>query len=433
MSRSALVTAQHLARNAVISIRQSSPHQVRTQQESLRPPYALQPRALPLGGRPEEIAILDADVGRSAPAAQHRQGCQAIVPPVPRGPVGRILSAAVTRLSRNCSDWYPRRDICGDRRALMADRAGPSAPATPHGRLLLGRTGPLSERERYTSRARLTAGLLKKAPRGELALQLPVGLWREALHRVHNDPALEVQHRIALLCTPFLPRPWARKGRRFCNDQQVTMPRRDGHGGLVWKKPTVAALIAPLKDPADAGALVYGRTRQGRKASAPHAPSQQRSPSPQWTSRVNDQAPASLSGETLAKLPAMLQDTDAESDRRQTRGIPRPGAALLPGLVYGGEGGHHMRVRYQPSTRCLYPQLRQQDGVPLCQYIPADPIDAWVVEAFFQALSPLDLEAEARAMAAPHQASGPCARASPGAPSGPRRPGAAPVQPWGSS
>jgi DNA invertase Pin-like site-specific DNA recombinase len=404
MSRSELVTAQHLARKAVIYIRQSSPHQVLTNQESLRLQYALQQRALPLGWRPEDIDIIDADLGLSATAAQHREGFKEIVTQVTLGQVGIILSAEVTRLSRNCSDWYPLLDICGYRSCLIADRDGIYDPATPNGRLLLGLKGQLSELELHTIRARLTAGLLNKAQRGELALQLPVGLWRDALHRVQRDPDLEVQHRIELIFTTFLQRQSASKVLRFFNDHQLTMPRRDVHGELVWKKPTVAAIIATLKNPAYAGAFVDGRTRPVRKASAPHAASQQRLPIPEWKIRVNDKYPAYSSWETFEKIQAMLQDNDAEYDRNKTRGIPRPGAALLHGLVSCGECGHKMLVQYKHSTRYLCNHLRQQYGVPVCQYIPADPIDACVVEAFFQAVSPIELDTYARAMAEQHQA-----------------------------
>ena len=44
-----LVTPRHLCRKAVIYIRQSTPHQVLTNQESLRLQYALRQRACDLG------------------------------------------------------------------------------------------------------------------------------------------------------------------------------------------------------------------------------------------------------------------------------------------------------------------------------------------------------------------------------------------------
>jgi DNA invertase Pin-like site-specific DNA recombinase len=52
--------------------------------------------------------------------------------------VGIIFSTEVTRLSRNCSDWYPLLDLCGYRNCLIADRDGIHDPSTIDGRLLLG-------------------------------------------------------------------------------------------------------------------------------------------------------------------------------------------------------------------------------------------------------------------------------------------------------
>ncbi len=71
MSTSELVTAQHLQRKAIIYIRQSTPHQVLSNQESLRLQYALQQRALELGWRAEDIEIIDTDLGLTAAFASH--------------------------------------------------------------------------------------------------------------------------------------------------------------------------------------------------------------------------------------------------------------------------------------------------------------------------------------------------------------------------
>src|SRR5215469_9188713 len=100
MSKSELVTAQHLQRKAIISIRQSTPHQVLSNQESLRLQYALHQRALDLGWRPEDIEVIDADLGLTAVSASHRGGFQELVARVTLGQVGIILSVEVTRLSR---------------------------------------------------------------------------------------------------------------------------------------------------------------------------------------------------------------------------------------------------------------------------------------------------------------------------------------------
>ena len=72
MSRSELVSQAHLQRKALIYIRQSTPHQVLSNQESLRLQYALQQRAVDLGWRQEDIEIIDADLGMTGASASHR-------------------------------------------------------------------------------------------------------------------------------------------------------------------------------------------------------------------------------------------------------------------------------------------------------------------------------------------------------------------------
>src|SRR5919108_1510826 len=204
MYNSNVIPPQHLARQAVIYIRQSTPHQALSHQESLRLQYALTERARALGWAAEAIDVIDTDVGHSAASAQHREGFNTLVGQVTLGHVGIILSYDVTRLSRNCSDWYPLLDLCSYKGCLIADVDGLYDPATANGRLLLGLKGTLSEWELHTIRARMTAGLLNKAARGDLALTLPTGLERDILGRGRKDPNREVHARLPLVFTTFL-------------------------------------------------------------------------------------------------------------------------------------------------------------------------------------------------------------------------------------
>jgi DNA invertase Pin-like site-specific DNA recombinase len=399
MHTSEPVTTRHLTRKAMIYIRQSTPHQVLTNQESLNLQYALKQRALSLGWSEADIEIIDTDLGLTGAAVHHREGFKELVTKVTLGHVGIILSSEVTRLSRNCSDWYPLLDICGFKDCLIADRDGIYDPATPNGRLLLGLKGTLSEMELHTIRARMHAGLLNKAQRGDLALQLPVGLMRDELGRVQKQPSREIQHRIELVFQTFLQRRTASKVLQYFNQQQLQLPRRDRFGEVVWKPPTVSAIISILKNPAYAGAFVYGRTRCLRRGSSPQHSSTQRLPLEEWKIRVNDKYPAYVSWETFEKIQAMLRDNYAEYDRNKTRGIPRAGQALLHGLLYCGACGHKMMVQYKHGTYYLCNHLRQQYGVPVCQNIPGDPVDQAVIQAFFEALSPIELDVYARALA----------------------------------
>jgi DNA invertase Pin-like site-specific DNA recombinase len=259
--KSELVKPTHLARRAVVYIRQSTPHQVVSNQESLRLQYALRERARELGWREADIDVIDSDLGLSAASAAQRTGFKELVGRVGLKEVGLILSIDVTRLARNCSDWYPLLDICGLHGCLIADRDGVYDPGSANGRLLLGLKGTISELELHTIRSRLTAGLVAKAERGELALTLPIGLVRDPSGVVVKDPNLEVQERLALLFATFLKLRTVAKVMREFNDRGLELPRRDRHGDLMWCRATTSAVAAILKNPAYAGAFVYGRTR----------------------------------------------------------------------------------------------------------------------------------------------------------------------------
>src|SRR4051812_32080768 len=202
--KSELVTPTHLARKAVVYIRQSTPHQIVSNQESLRLQYALRQRARELGWHDADIDVIDVDLGRSGTSAAQRSGFKELVGRVELSEIGLILSIDVTRLARNCSDWYPLLDICGLRGCLIADREGVYDPGSANGRLLLGLKGTISELELHTIRSRLTAGLLAKAERGDLALTLPVGFVRGPGGLVAKDPDVEVQGRLALVFSSFL-------------------------------------------------------------------------------------------------------------------------------------------------------------------------------------------------------------------------------------
>src|SRR3954454_8095441 len=128
--RSELIDGRHLARRAVIYSRQSTPHQVLTNQESLRLQYDLRRRALDLGWREEDIEVIDSDLGLSGAAAAHRAGFKDLIARVTLGQVGIVLSSEVTRLSRNCTDWYPLLDLCGYRQCLIGDRDGVYDPTS---------------------------------------------------------------------------------------------------------------------------------------------------------------------------------------------------------------------------------------------------------------------------------------------------------------
>lgn len=98
MITSELITPTHLARTAIIYVRQSTPQQTISHQESLRLQYALKQHAVSLGWRPDDVVVIDTDLGVTAASAEHREGFKEVIAQVTLGQVGIILSYDVTRL-----------------------------------------------------------------------------------------------------------------------------------------------------------------------------------------------------------------------------------------------------------------------------------------------------------------------------------------------
>jgi DNA invertase Pin-like site-specific DNA recombinase len=309
VNRPEAVQPVHLLRLAVVYVRQSSPHQTLTNQESLRLQYNLKDRAHAAGWDPSQIRIIDTDLGRSGRTSQGRPGFQELVSLVNQEQVGIVFAYDVTRRARNCTDWYQLLDLCGYRRCLVGDQDGLYDPATPNGRLILGLKGLIAELELHTLRARLTAGLLNKAQRGELALPLPVGLLRDPLGQVVKHPDQEVQSRLGLVFSTFLQVKSACQVVRRFNDCDLLLPRKDRFGDLLWHPPTVPAILAILKNPAYAGAFVYGRTRAMPKADAPHQRVQKPLPMAQWKVCHKDRYPAYIAWDTFEKIQTMVRSS----------------------------------------------------------------------------------------------------------------------------
>jgi hypothetical protein len=68
----AKITEQHLSRMACIYIRQSTPAQVRFNQESTERQYNLATKAQALGWSPEQVRVLDRDLGQSGARSTSR-------------------------------------------------------------------------------------------------------------------------------------------------------------------------------------------------------------------------------------------------------------------------------------------------------------------------------------------------------------------------
>ncbi len=386
------ITPRHRERRAYVYVRQSSPKQVHQNRESQRNQYALVERATRLGWPPERVHVIDADLGQSGQDGR-RAGFQELVAEVSLGRVGIVLAYEASRLARSNADWYTLLDLAAVVGTLIADADGIYDPRGYNDRLLLGLRGMLSEAELHLLRLRLDAGRMRQVERGTYRQRLPTGLVRLPDGPVVKDPDLQVQRTIALVFARFAALGTCQKVLRSFRDESLLLPRiqttAEELGRVRWQRASEAALYDMLRNPAYAGAFVYGRhgphpdRRPGQRTRV------QRRPMDEWVVHPGVY-PAYISWETFVANQDRLADNAARFALR-TRGAPRQGAALLAGLVVCGRCGRQMRITYKPQPRYFCNAVSKAYGEPMCLHLDGTGIDAVVVEAFFAALAPAEL------------------------------------------
>ena len=104
------ITAEHLARSAIVYIRQSTADQLLHNQESQRRQYGLADRARQLGW--VSVEVIDDDLGRSGGGIS-RPGFERLLAAICEGRVGAVLAIEASRLARNGRDWHTLIEFCG--------------------------------------------------------------------------------------------------------------------------------------------------------------------------------------------------------------------------------------------------------------------------------------------------------------------------------
>src|SRR6202046_3288317 len=177
------IKPEHLARKAIVYLRQSSDKQVRQNTESQFLQYAVAERVRALGWA--QVETINTDLGSSAAmAAARREGFEGVLSSVALGEVGVVGSREVSRLSRTDKDWCRLLEVCQIFGTLIADEQQIYDLNYLDDQLVLGIKGTLSVVELKVIRQRLLAGQESKERRGGLFKRLPVGYALDPLVRL---------------------------------------------------------------------------------------------------------------------------------------------------------------------------------------------------------------------------------------------------------
>ena len=328
------IQSTHCERIAFVYVRQSTPLQVVENRESTERQYHLRERAIELGWPPSQVEVIDEDQGRSGSTAAHRTGFQRLATAVSLGKVGIVFMLEVSRLARNNSDWYRLIEICGVSGTLIADESAVYNPREPNDRLLLGVKGTLSEAELFTLGTRLYEGRWNKARKGLLHFPLPVGYIQTMADGWALDPDTQVRERLDYIFDSFRRHGVVRAVVRDLKEQGLELPTRvtaqEGYGSLIWKAPTLSAVIRMLHNPAYAGAYVYGRSEYSVERRSPKtgkASAHLRCVA-QWPVNLSGHHPGYISWEEFVKNQEQLRQNWSHEGNR---GVTREGRAMLQG------------------------------------------------------------------------------------------------------
>lgn len=388
---SSKVLAAHLDRQAVVYVRQSSPHQVLENRESTARQYALVQNAVALGWSPDRVVVIDDDLGKSGRTTEGRDGFQRLVREVTLNHVGMVFGLEMSRLARSSKDWHALFEMCGVYGTLLADEDGVYDANDANDRLLLGLKGIMSEMELHLMRNRLERGRLNKAQRGELFCRVPLGYVILPTGEVDFDPNEQAREVVQLLFDKFdcLGTIYGLLHWLVGNDIQLPVRARSGGntGQLEWRRPTPTTLRHVLGHPIYAGAYAYGRRATDARNSKQYRPEL---PMAEWQVLIQDRLPAYITWEQYLKNRERIEQN---RNGPGSRGTPRDGCALLAGLLTCGHCGRRMHPGYTNAAAQYTCNRHYQEATEIpCCGLAARAVDELVSQQVLRALEPAALE-----------------------------------------
>lgn len=394
------ITTTHLARQALVYVRQSTTTQLERNQESTDRQYRLAERALDLGWAREQIIVIDEDLGRTGSGVVERSGFEKMASEVALGRVGIIFGLEVSRLARNNADWYRLLDLAGMTDTLIGDSDGLYHPGLFNDRLLLGLKGTMSEAELHLIRARLVGGIRNKAARGELRCGLPVGfVWGDSEGEIKFHPDEAVTGAIRNVFTRFAEMGSARRVWLWFRSEGLPFPlRANGMTDLQWVTPTYWKIHEVLTNPVYAGVYAFGKTRSQRyldgtgriRNRVRHLPQSQ------WRVFIRDHHEGFIDWQTYERNQERL-GSNTRPQSHEAGGAVREGAALLQGIATCGTCGRKLNVYYSgqnsaPGYYCMGTTLVDGRGAR-CLQIGGCQIDEAAAKAFLKEMNPAGIEA----------------------------------------
>lgn len=387
------IRPQHLARKAILYVRQSSPYQVIHNVESQKLQYAMEDRLHQLGWH--EIEVVDEDLGRSAAGVVTRAGFERMVAEVCLGKVGAVAAREVSRFARNNREWQQLIEVCRVVDTVLIDQEMVYSPRLGNDRLLLGLKGSLNEYELDLLRQRSVEARREKARRGELIQAAPVGYIKTEDQRLEKDPDLRVQETILLVFRKFIELGTVRQTLMWFLEHNLQVPTRNARGETGWKRPVYRSMHRMLTSPIYGGAYCYGKSEHLiRYDGGKPRHVCRRKPREQWLALIPGAHEGYVSWEEFERIVGAIQ---ANTQGERQLGAVKNGQALLVGLLRCSRCGRKLTVRYTGSGHDVlrYSCIRGwlDNGEPRCIAFGGITVDEGISKEILRVVQPLAIEA----------------------------------------
>lgn len=393
------ITSEHLSKEALIYVRQSSRHQVRHHLESQHLQYNLEKRARSLGWSEQKIIVLDHDLGVTATGVKKRHDFEDLVCRVGMNKTGAIFVFTSSRMARNCREWYQILEICPVFKTLIIDSDGIYDPRLPSDRLWLGMKASFSEYEVNQLQALARAALLNKASRGQLFVNLPPGFIVTEDDRIELDSNQRIQQIIRGLFAKFEECGSIRQVYKWYHREGIEIPVRHYQNGvgLTWRLPTYSTLNLIFTNPLYAGTYQYPKTKtrtrvlEGRVVkTSGHRVRPEDNPI-----LIPNLFVGYISREEFERNQKIIAN-NTQMRGKMVQGAPREGASLLAGLIKCGHCSRKMMVHYATGNHGPYyfcPRNRKVAHAKSCLRLSGRFLEQYVSAQILAAVQPLAIEA----------------------------------------
>jgi DNA invertase Pin-like site-specific DNA recombinase len=382
------VRPEHLAKLAVIYIRQSTMEQVRDNSGSTADQRALADRARAWGWPECRVRVIDADLGVSGTSAGQRPGFHEMLDLIERDQVGVVLVRDISRISRDPLDTA--------RFLKVATRAGILLEA--NGRLVDTTTENLFElfglhleglwwwMDNLNRVRNFRAAKAAKARQGYAVTRAPIGYVRAVRGKWIKDPDVKVQEAVRRVFDLYLQRGSLGKVMGYLREHRLLFPRRVV-GEVVWEPLGRSQLANILKNPNYVGDYVFQRVKTAPVADRGRIRTHAR-PESEWIVTPGHHE-SYVTREEWDRIQAM-----SAAQRPAVRPAVGKGDALLQGLLRCGRCERWIHTRYwsrQRGARVPSYVCRPLDRWGKAKHstsVRAQSVDDAVVEEVLAALAP---------------------------------------------